>query len=82
LHGGRRTGRATRFCYDDRRADGDHRLTTTQYRDMVAVGLPEDGHLGRGAALASVFVVFLATEVLSVERFGRSGSRPDPSTAT
>jgi hypothetical protein len=29
-----------------------------------------------------VLVVFLATVVLFVERFGRRGPRPDPSTAT
>jgi iron(III) transport system permease protein len=49
---------------------------------VLLLSWAEYGHLGRGAALASVLVVFLATVVLSVERFGRRGSRPDPSTAT
>jgi len=49
---------------------------------VLLLSWAEYGHLGRGAALASVLVVFLAVVVLTVERFGRRGSRPDPSTAT
>jgi iron(III) transport system permease protein len=49
---------------------------------VLLLSWAEYGHLGRGAALASVLVVFLATVVLSVERFGRRGARPDPSSAT
>jgi iron(III) transport system permease protein len=49
---------------------------------VLLLSWAEYGHLGRGAALASVLVVFLATVVLFVERFGRRGPRPDPSTAT
>jgi iron(III) transport system permease protein len=48
---------------------------------VLLLSWAEYGHLGRGAALASVLVVFLAVVVLSVERFGRRGSRPNASTA-
>jgi iron(III) transport system permease protein len=49
---------------------------------VLLLSWAEYGHLGRGAALASVLVVFLAAVVLPVERFGRRESRPDPSAAT
>jgi iron(III) transport system permease protein len=49
---------------------------------VLLLSWAEYGHLGRGAALASVLVVFLAAVVLPVERFGRRGPRPGPSAAT
>jgi iron(III) transport system permease protein len=49
---------------------------------VLLLSWAEYGHLGRGAALASVLVVFLAAVVLPVERFGRRESRPGPSAAT
>ncbi len=48
---------------------------------VLLLSWAEYGHLGRGAALASVLVLFLAAVVLPVERFGRRGRRPDPSAA-
>jgi iron(III) transport system permease protein len=48
---------------------------------VLLLSWAEYGHLGRGAALASVLVVFLAAVVLPVERFGRRESRPGPSAA-
>jgi hypothetical protein len=49
---------------------------------VLLLSWAEYGHLGRGAALASVLVVFLAAVILPVERFGRRGSRLDPTAAT
>ncbi|OLD56672.1 MAG: hypothetical protein AUI83_06250 [Armatimonadetes bacterium 13_1_40CM_3_65_7] len=48
---------------------------------VLLLSWAEYGHLGRGAALASVLVVFLAAVILPVERFGRRGPRPDPTAA-
>ena len=48
---------------------------------VLLLSWAEYGHLGRGAALASVLVVFLAAVVLPVERFGRRERRPGPSAA-
>jgi iron(III) transport system permease protein len=48
---------------------------------VLLLSWAEYGHLGRGAALASVLVVLLAAVVLPVERFGRRGPRPGPSAA-
>lgn len=48
---------------------------------VLLLSWAEYGHLGRGAALASVLVVFLAAVVLPVERFGRREPRPGPSAA-
>jgi iron(III) transport system permease protein len=49
---------------------------------VLLLSWAEYGHLGRGAALASVLVVLLAAVVLPVERFGRRSPRPGPSAAT
>ncbi len=49
---------------------------------VLLLSWAEYGHLGRGAALASVLVVFLAAVVLPLEHFGRRGIRPGPSAAT
>jgi hypothetical protein len=49
---------------------------------VLLLSWAEYGHLGRGAALASVLVVFLAAVVLPVERFGRRGPRAGPTVAT
>ena len=49
---------------------------------VLLLSWAEYGHLGRGAALASVLVVFLAAVVLPVERFGRRGLRTGPTVAT
>jgi iron(III) transport system permease protein len=49
---------------------------------VLLLSWAEYGHLGRGAALASVLVVLLAAVVLPVERFGRRGLRSGPSAAT
>lgn len=43
---------------------------------VLLLSWAEYGHLGRGAALASVLVVFLAAIILPVERLGRR--RLDP----
>ena len=56
-----------------------HRATTSRPSSSLWA---EYGHLGRGAALASVLVVFLAAVVLAVERFGRRGPRMGPTAAT
>ncbi|PYM61799.1 MAG: iron ABC transporter permease [Candidatus Rokuibacteriota bacterium] len=48
---------------------------------VLLLSWAEYGHLGRGAALASVLVVFLAAVILPAERFGRRGPRPDPTAA-
>jgi iron(III) transport system permease protein len=49
---------------------------------VLLLSWAEYGHLGRGAALATVLVFFLAAVVLSVQRVGRHGPRPAPSTTT
>jgi iron(III) transport system permease protein len=48
---------------------------------VLLLSWAEYGHLGRGAALASVVVLFLAAVILPVERFGRRGPRPGPAGA-
>ena len=49
---------------------------------VLLLSWAEYGHLGRGAALASVLVVFLAVIILPVERFGRRRLDPGATAAT
>jgi iron(III) transport system permease protein len=49
---------------------------------VLLLSWAEYGHLGRGAALASVLVLLLALVILPAERLGRGRARPGPAAMT